>query len=214
MGTARSTRTPTARSPTDRQSVGDAGRLPVAAARARKRRTNSAPAVETSTMRRGGGGTGGAPTARHLLVVDVDESSGVDEIARLLADLEPRILRADTELLAVGDWRALVDEAAALLVRRGVRLVPSAPHLDRGSRRGVPIAVAIGLWLSGSAPGAALEILSEDHAFDTVGEVATSRGAIFRRLPWPQSVARSGAAGGQPTRDQARPKSRRRRRRS
>lgn len=210
MGTARVIRSAIAPAPADRHPVGDTSGLPKTAARARRWRTDAAPSSETPTMGPGGGSAGDAPTSRHLLVVDLDACGGVDEIGRLLADLKPRVHGADTQLLAVG---VVAREAVAFLVRSGVRLISSAPELERGSRRGVPLAVAVGLWLSGAAPGAALEIVSDDPTFDTVGEVARSRGATFQRLPRCQSLAASGAEDAQPTRDRAHPKSRRRRRR-
>jgi len=69
--------------------------------------------------------------------------------------------------------------------------------------------VAAGVWLGAARPGDVLEIVSDDRAFDAVGDVATSLGISFRRLsyrglsdqpraaePEPVAAHREGSSGG------------------
>jgi hypothetical protein len=103
----------------------------------------------------------------------------------VLAELAPRVLRGEIELLAVGDWVAVGPQMARLFASHGVRLIAGAPDPGSGSRGGVSLAVAAGLWLASCDAGAVLEIVTDgadDHAFDAVGYVAARRGAIFRQL--------------------------------
>jgi len=46
------------------------------------------------------------------------------------------------------------------------------------------IAVAAGVWVAGARPGDVLEIISDDRAFDAVGDVAASLGIAYRRLSY------------------------------
>jgi hypothetical protein len=46
------------------------------------------------------------------------------------------------------------------------------------------IAVAAGVWLAAARPGDSLELVSDDRAFDAVGDVASSLGIVFRRLSY------------------------------
>jgi uncharacterized membrane protein YgcG len=44
--------------------------------------------------------------------------------------------------------------------------------------------VGSGVWLAGARPGDVIEIVSDDRAFDAVGDVAASLGVTFRRLSY------------------------------
>ena len=44
------------------------------------------------------------------------------------------------------------------------------------------IAVAAGCWLGAAQPGDVLEIVSNDRAFDAVGDAAAARGVVYHRL--------------------------------
>jgi hypothetical protein len=46
------------------------------------------------------------------------------------------------------------------------------------------IAVGAGVWLGTARPGDILEIISDDRAFDAVGDVATGLGVAFRRMSY------------------------------
>jgi hypothetical protein len=61
-------------------------------------------------------------------------------------------------------------------------LVHSAPVGGVKDWSDLRIAVAAGVWLSGARPGDRIDIVSDDRAFDAVGDVATSMGVTFRRL--------------------------------
>jgi len=124
----------------------------------------------------------------HLVLLDIGESTGVAAIASALDDLGSQSLNSDGAVLAVSAGCTLDPEAALLLARRRVRSIPVRPEPGSGIRRGVALAVAAGLWLSSSKPGDLLEIVSDDLIFDTVGNVATGRGAVFRRVPYHQAA--------------------------
>lgn len=135
----------------------------------------------------------GTRRADRLLLFDVGGSHGADDVARVLADLGPRLVDPDTEVVAVGDGHEVDRRTAAILAERGVRVI--AGRDGPGGRHGVPLAVAAGLWLAGSKPGAMLEIVSDDLTFDTVGNVAASRGAIFRRRSYSAAETPANADG-------------------
>ncbi len=44
--------------------------------------------------------------------------------------------------------------------------------------------MSAGVWLAGARPGDVLEIVSDDRAFDAVGDVAAALGIAFRRLSY------------------------------
>jgi hypothetical protein len=46
------------------------------------------------------------------------------------------------------------------------------------------IAVGAGVWLAGARPGDMIDIVSDDQAFDAVGDVASSLGVQYRRLSY------------------------------
>src|SRR5262249_53233305 len=89
-----------------------------------------------------------------------------------------------TELIAVGNWRVIGHETARILARRGAQLVHSAPSVGVRDWSDLRIAVSAGAWLASTRPGDVLEIVSDDQAFDAVGDVAASLGVSFRRLSY------------------------------
>jgi hypothetical protein len=46
------------------------------------------------------------------------------------------------------------------------------------------IAAAAGVWLGEARPGDRIEIVSDDRAFDAVGDVAAGLGVTFRRVSY------------------------------
>src|SRR5438094_4054428 len=95
--------------------------------------------------------------------------------------------------------------------RRGAHLVHSAPSVGVRDWSDLRIAVDAGVWLAQARPGDLLEIVTDDQAFDAVGDVATSLGVGFRRL----SFRALAGAGVEPPPEEARarePHGRRRRR--
>jgi hypothetical protein len=124
------------------------------------------------------------PTGRRAIFVDVENSSRVDHVGRVLDHLA--IDRADrrVELIAVGNWRVINADTARLLARRGAQLVHSAPSTGVRDWSDLRIAVSAGVWLGSGRPGDLIEIVSDDRAFDAVGDVAAVLGVEYRRLSY------------------------------
>ena len=124
------------------------------------------------------------PTGRRAIFVDVENSSRADHIGRVLDHLA--IDRADrrVDLIAVGNWRVIGADSARLLARRGAQLVHSAPSTGVRDWSDLRIAVSAGVWLGGGRPGDLIEIISDDRAFDAVGDVAAVLGVEYRRLSY------------------------------
>jgi hypothetical protein len=122
------------------------------------------------------------PTGRRAVFVDVENSSRADHIGRVLDHLA--IDRADrrVDLIAVGNWRVIGADSARLLARRGAQLVHSAPATGVRDWSDLRIAVSAGVWLGSARPGDLIEIISDDRAFDAVGDVAAVLGVEYRRL--------------------------------
>ena len=116
------------------------------------------------------------PTGRRAIFVDVENSSRADHIGRVLDHLA--IDRADrrVDLIAVGNWRVIGADSARLLARRGAQLVHSAPSTGVRDWSDLRIAVSAGVWLGSGRPGDLIEIISDDRAFDAVGDVAAVLG--------------------------------------
>jgi hypothetical protein len=134
------------------------------------------------------------PTGRRAIFVDVENSSRADHIGRVLDHLA--IDRADrrVDLIAVGNWRVIGADSARLLARRGAQLVHSAPSTGVRDWSDLRIAVSAGVWLGSGRPGDLIEIISDDRAFDAVGDVAAVLGVEYRRLSYRNLTAGLGAA--------------------
>jgi hypothetical protein len=89
-----------------------------------------------------------------------------------------------TDFLAVGNWRVIGHDTARLLATRGAQLVHSAPSVGIRDWSDLRIAVGAGVWLAGARPGDVVEIVSDDRAFDAVGDVAASLGITYRRMSY------------------------------
>jgi len=87
-----------------------------------------------------------------------------------------------TDLIAVGNWKVIGRDTARLLARHGAHLIHSAPSVGVSDWSDLRIAVTAGVWLASARPGDVVEIISNDRAFDAVGDVAASLGISFRRL--------------------------------
>jgi hypothetical protein len=112
---------------------------------------------------------------------DVENGSRFDRVASLLSFLGlPAGGR--TSVFAVGNWRVVGLETAQLLSRAGAVLVHSAPQCGVKDWSDLRIAVDAGRWLATAYPADVLEIVSDDQAFDAVGDVAASLGVVFRRV--------------------------------
>src|SRR5436309_8890166 len=81
-----------------------------------------------------------------------------------------------------------------LHTRRGCPLVDRTPAAGVKDWSDLRIAVSAGVWLAAARPGDTLEIVSDDQAFDAVGDVAASLGVAFRRLSYRGLAGILGAA--------------------
>jgi hypothetical protein len=124
------------------------------------------------------------PSVRRAIFFDVENTSRAEHIVRVLDHLAVDRIGRATELVAVGNWRVIGHDTARLLARQGAHLVHSAPSVGVRDWSDLRIAVAAGVWLAAARPGDAIEIVSDDQAFDAVGDVAMSLGVAFRRLSY------------------------------
>lgn len=146
------------------------------------------------------------PAVRRGIFFDVENTSRTGDIASVLDHLHIDWTTRATEVLAVGNWRVIGHETARLLARRGAQLVHSAPSFGVRDWSDLRIAVAAGAWLASARPGDTIEIVSDDQAFDAVGDAAASLGITFQRLSFralaglAREVATDGARGEVPVR--------------
>ncbi len=145
-------------------------------------RTPSAPPPATATTR----------LRCRAVIFDVENSSRAAHVTAMLDHLGVRACSPDTRLLAVGNWGIIGHETARLLARHGAELVHTAPAFGVKDWTDLRIAVTAGMWLGASRPGDVLEIVTDDQAFDAVGDVAAGRGVVFRRLSY-RSLVKTGA---------------------
>jgi hypothetical protein len=124
------------------------------------------------------------PTVRRAIFFDVENTSRVQHIARVIDYLAVDRLGRRTDFVAVGNWRVIGHDTARLLAGHGAQLLHSAPSVGVKDWSDLRIAVAAGVWLGTARPGDIMEIISDDRAFDAVGDVATSLGIAFRRLSY------------------------------
>ena len=124
------------------------------------------------------------PASRRAIFFDVENTSRAQHIARVIDHLQIDHLGRRTEFFAVGNWRVIGNDTARLLARYGAGLVHSAPSVGVRDWSDLRIAVAAGAWLAGARPGDVIEIVSDDRAFDAVGDVAAGLGITFRRLSY------------------------------
>ena len=122
------------------------------------------------------------PAHRRAIFYDVENASQPGRIAQVVELLAIDRLGCRTEFVAVGNWRVIGHETARMLARHGAQLVHSAPSTGVRDWSDLRIAVSAGAWLATARPGDVLEIVSDDRAFDAVGDVAAGLGIAFRRL--------------------------------
>lgn len=126
------------------------------------------------------------------MFIDVENTSSEIDLIRVLEDLH--IDRATTDLTAVGNWRVVGQQLGRMLAQRGAHLVHSAPAPRVPDWSDLWIAVTAGMWLGRAMPGDALDILSDDRAFDAVGDAAARLGVAFRRITYRAGAAERAAA--------------------
>jgi len=122
------------------------------------------------------------PSTRHAIFFDVENTSNPAHIERVSERLAIDHAGRSTELFAVGNWRVIGHETGRVLARFGAQLLHSAPSTGVRDWSDLRIAVSAGVWLAGARPGDVLEIVSDDRAFDAVGDVAAALGITFHRL--------------------------------
>jgi hypothetical protein len=143
-----------------------------------------------------------------MVFFDVENTSRADHIAGMLAYLGlPDGGRS--RVFAVGNWRVVGLETGALFARAGAALVHSAPVVGVKDWSDLRIATDAGCWLGVARPGDTLEIVSDDQAFDAVGDLAAGLGILFRRLSF-RALIRTGILPILETRDRPRHNKRRR----
>ena len=145
-----------------------------------------------------------------MVIFDVENSSRVEYITRLLEHLGLTALDGRTDILAVGNWTVVAQETARVLARHGARLLHSAPRPGVKDWSDMRIAANAGLWLGTARPGDALQIVTDDQAFDAVGDVASGHGVDFERLSYRALVTRAAIAPAPPKRRSRRRPRRRR----
>ncbi len=122
------------------------------------------------------------PAKQRAIFFDVENASQPGRIAKVIEHLAIDRLGCRTEFVAVGNWRVIGHETARMLARHGAQLVHTAPSTGVRDWSDLRIAVSAGAWLAAARPGDVLEIVSDDRAFDAVGDVAAGLGIAFRRL--------------------------------
>jgi hypothetical protein len=122
------------------------------------------------------------PTKRRAIFFDVENTSRPAHITRVIDHLAIDWAGWRTEIIAVGNWKVIGRDTARLLAQHGAQLVHSAPSVGVSDWSDLRIGVAAGVWLAGARPGDVLEIITNDRAFDAVGDVAASLGIAYRRL--------------------------------
>jgi hypothetical protein len=124
------------------------------------------------------------PEQRRGIFFDVENTSRTQDIDHVLRYLMIDRVGIDTDFTAVGNWRVIGHETARLLAQNGASLVHSAPSTGVRDWSDLRIAVAAGVWLASARPGDMIDIVSDDQAFDAVGDVASSLGVQYRRLSY------------------------------
>ena len=137
---------------------------------------------------------------RRVVFFDVENSSRLQHVAALLRLLGLPDGR-NTKVFAIGNWRVVGLEAAHLLAHSGATLIHSAPKFGVKDWSDLRIAVEAGRWLGQAHPEDVIEIVSDDQAFDAVGDVAAMRGVTFRRLSARKLMQK---APGEPSRSRGR----------
>src|SRR5438874_13779358 len=122
------------------------------------------------------------PTNRRAIFFDVENTSSAGHIARVIEHLAVDRAGWRTEFVAIGNWRVIGQDTARLLARHGAQLVHSAPSAGVRDWSDLRIAVSAGVWLAVARPGDVLEVVSDDRAFDAVGDVAAALGITFHRV--------------------------------
>lgn len=121
---------------------------------------------------------------RRMIFVDVENTSSEERLLSALEHLKIDRRAAATDLVAIGNWKAVGARTARLLARAGAQLMHSAPATGVRDWSDLWIAVAAGRWIAHARPGDRLDIISDDQAFDAVMDAAAASGIDFHRLSY------------------------------
>lgn len=134
-----------------------------------------------------------ASRPRRAVFIDVENTTAEAALLEVLRSLAVDPAKQEVELTAVGNWRAVPPALARRLATVGARLIHSAPARGVRDWSDLWIATAAGCWLGQARPGDVLEIVSNDRAFDAIGDLAAARGVVFRRIPHTKVAPSAGA---------------------
>jgi len=121
---------------------------------------------------------------RRAIFIDVENTSSETDLLKVLDHLAVDRTKYATELTAVGNWKSVGTRVGRMLAGLGAHLVHSAPAPGVRDWSDLWIAVAAGRWLATAGPGDALDLVSDDRAFDAVGDAAAAAGVLFRRTSY------------------------------
>jgi hypothetical protein len=142
---------------------------------------------------------------RHAVFIDVENTSSEEQLFDVLDQVHIDRLTEQVQVAAVGNWRVASQRLGRRLASLGAELRHSAPATGVRDWSDLWIAVAAGYWLGRAEPGDVLEIVSNDRAFDAVGDTAALLGVTYRRL----QLKRGGTAREQEEEETPAPKRRR-----
>lgn len=195
-----------------------AGGVGVRAEAAGKKATTVArvPRGSAAIRRKKVGTTAPSPPAerrpRHAIYIDVENTSSKAALLSVIDALKIDRQKESIEVSAVGNWRTVGQDVGRELASLGAQLVHSAPARGVRDWSDLWIAVAAGGWIARAVPGDILEIVSNDRAFDAVGDAAAAQGVLFKRVPHRRHAAAAGVERAHETTPAERPRAGRRRR--
>jgi len=164
-------------------------KTPTPTPRTRRPRATT-PATPTRRKRATGVPTVAAATAapvvalRRAVFIDVENTSSEEDLTRVLDHLQLDRRAQPTELWALGNWKSVGVRVARMLAGLGAQLMHSAPSPGVRDWSDLRIAVAAGYWLATARAGDRLDIVSDDKAFDAVGDAAAMAGVVFVRTSY------------------------------
>lgn len=126
---------------------------------------------------------------RHAIYIDVENTSSKAALLSVIDSLKVDRQKQSVELSAVGNWRTVAQQVGRDLASLGAQLVHSAPVSGVRDWSDLWIAVAAGGWIARAEPGDILKIVSNDRAFDAVGDAAAAQGVVYERVPHRRSAA-------------------------
>ncbi len=141
---------------------------------------------------------------QRTIFIDVENTSHQAELEKVIEKLDIDRTRQPTRIVGVGNWRLIGQRLARQLASLGAQLVHSAPVSGVRDWSDLWIAVSAGLELGRAKAGDILEIVSNDRAFDAVGDSAAALGITFRRVTVSTSSTPSSSEESAPAKKSAR----------